>query len=58
MPTVEGVQDTVEKELILSDYVATSKAYIIYRERRAKVRERGVLVPEEVKNLPQKVEDI
>lgn len=51
MPTVEGVQDTVEKELILSDYVATSKAYIIYRERRAKVRERGVFVSEEVKRL-------
>lgn len=51
MPTVEGVQDTVEKELILSDYVATSKAYIIYRERRAKVRERGISVPEEVKKL-------
>lgn len=51
MPTVEGIQDTVEKELILSDYVATSKAYILYRERRAKVRERGISVPAEVKKL-------
>ena len=51
LPTVEGLQDTIEKELILSDYVATSKAYIIYRERRAKVREQGISVPEEVKRL-------
>ncbi|MBT3729957.1 ribonucleoside-triphosphate reductase, partial [bacterium] len=51
MPTVEGLQDTIEKELILSDYVATSKSYIIYRERRAKVREQGISVPEEVKKL-------
>ncbi|MDP6388010.1 MAG: ATP cone domain-containing protein [Candidatus Pacebacteria bacterium] len=54
LPTVEGIQDTVEKELILSDYVATSKAYIIYRERRAKVRERGISVPEKVKELALK----
>lgn len=51
LPTVEGLQDTIEKELILSDYVATSKAYIIYRERRAKARQRGISVPEEVKKL-------
>jgi ribonucleoside-diphosphate reductase alpha chain len=51
LPTVEGLQDTIEKELILSDYVATSKSYIIYRERRSKVREQGISVPEEVKKL-------
>ena len=51
LPTVEGIQDTVEKELILSDYVGTSKAYILYRERRAKVREQGISVPEKVKEL-------
>lgn len=51
LPTVEGIQDTVEKELILNDYVTTSKAYILYRERRAKVREHGIFVPEKVKEL-------
>ena len=51
LPTVEGIQDTVEKELILNDYVATAKAYILYRERRAKVRERGIFVPDKVKKL-------
>ncbi len=51
LPTVEGVQDTIEKELILSDYVATSKAYILYRSDRAKLREQGVEVPEHVRKL-------
>lgn len=51
VPTVEGIQDTVEKELILSDYVKTAKAYILYREKRAKLREKGLQVPEKVKKL-------
>ena len=52
VPTVEGVQDDVERELMLSEYVATAKRYIIYRSERAIVRERqGVAVPEEVKKL-------
>lgn len=53
VPTVEGVQDTVEKELILSEYVKTAKAYILYREKRAKIREKGLQVPARVKKLAQ-----
>ena len=51
IPTVEGVQDEVEKELILSDYVKTAKAYILYRERRARLREKGLQVPLSVRRL-------
>lgn len=51
VPTVEGIQDTVEKELILSDYVKTAKHYILYREKRAKLREKGLQVPERVRKL-------
>jgi ribonucleoside-diphosphate reductase alpha chain len=51
VPTVEGIQDTVENELILSDYVKTAKAYILYREKRAKLREKGLQVPDRVKKL-------
>lgn len=51
IPTVEGIQDEVEKELILSDYVKTAKAYILYREKRARLREKGLDVPENVKKL-------
>ncbi len=51
VPTVEGVQDEVERELILSEYVQTSKHYILYRSNRAKIREQGVQVSDEVKKL-------
>lgn len=51
MPTVELVQDTVEKQLMLSDYVKTSKNYILYREERARLRSHGLSVPDHVKKL-------
>ncbi|MCR4334793.1 MAG: ATP cone domain-containing protein [Patescibacteria group bacterium] len=53
IPTVEGIQDTVEKELILSEYVKTAKHYIIYREERSKLREKGLRVPAKVKKLAE-----
>lgn len=48
VPSVEGIQDTVEKELILSEYVKTAKAYILYRQQRAVLREKGIKVPAKV----------
>ncbi|MEI6528721.1 MAG: ATP cone domain-containing protein [bacterium] len=51
VPTVEGVQDSVEKELILSEYVKTSKEYILYRQERAQLRDKGVVVPQKVRDL-------
>ena len=53
VPTVEGIQDTVEKELILSEYVKTAKAYILYREARAKIRAKGLRVPPKVRKLAE-----
>ena len=53
VPTVEGIQDTVEKELILSEYVKTAKSYILYRDKRSKLREKGVQVPEKVRRLTE-----
>ncbi|MBI3573531.1 ribonucleoside triphosphate reductase [Candidatus Kaiserbacteria bacterium] len=38
VPTVEGVQDIVERELILKKFPATAKAYILYREHHAEMR--------------------
>ena len=32
VPDVEGIQDIVERELILSEYVKSSKEYILYIE--------------------------
>jgi ribonucleoside-triphosphate reductase (thioredoxin) len=51
IPTVEGIQDSVEKELILSEYVNTAKNYILYRQRRSELREKGIIVPEKVREL-------
>ncbi len=51
VPTVEGVQDIVEAELMRSDYVKTAKHYVIYREERAKLRAEGLEVPERVRKL-------
>jgi len=46
-PTVEMVQDLVEEELMIEDFVKTAKAYILYREEHAKRRKRrGVIAPE------------
>lgn len=53
LPTVEGCQDEVEKQLMLSDYVTTAKSYIIYRSERAKVRKEQGEVPEHVKKLAE-----
>jgi ribonucleoside-diphosphate reductase alpha chain len=51
IPTIENIQDIVEKQLMLSDYVKTSKNYILYREERSRLRSHGVSVPERVKKL-------
>ncbi|MEI8123692.1 MAG: ATP cone domain-containing protein [bacterium] len=51
VPDVEGIQDIVEKELILSEYVKSAKEYILYRQERSKLRQVGISVPPKVKKL-------
>ena len=51
VPTVEGIQNTVEKQLMVSEYVITAKSYILYREKRSALRYKGIEVPEKVKQL-------
>lgn len=51
LPTVEGIQDSVEKHLILNDYVKAAKSYILYRDKRAQMRREHVEIPEHVKKL-------
>ncbi len=53
VPNIEGIQDAVEKALMVGDYIKTSKNYIIYREERARLREKGIKVPEKVKKLTE-----
>ncbi|MBC8536183.1 anaerobic ribonucleoside triphosphate reductase [Feifania hominis] len=38
-PSIEQIQDTVEKVLIQNGFVRTAKAYILYRAERSRVRE-------------------
>jgi len=51
VPTVEGVQDIVEAELMRSDFVKTAKHYVLYREERSKIRAKGLDVPANVRKL-------
>ncbi len=53
LPTVEGMQDSVEKYLILNDFVKTAKAFILYRDKRAQLRATRVDVPEHVRKLAE-----
>lgn len=43
--TVECVQDTVEDVLLGSEYKATAKAYILYRDKRNRERKRDLFKP-------------
>jgi ribonucleoside-diphosphate reductase alpha chain len=53
VPTVEGVQDIVEAELMRSDFVKTAKHYVLYREERSKIRAKGLQVPPKVRKLAE-----
>ncbi|WP_321342930.1 ribonucleoside triphosphate reductase [Breoghania sp.] len=39
VPTIEQIQDIVEQVLISTDYPATARAYIVYREKRGQARQ-------------------
>ena len=51
VPSVESIQDEVERQLILTNYADTAKAYILYRAKRAEERKRNKQVPEHIKKL-------
>ncbi|MFQ6087261.1 MAG: ATP cone domain-containing protein, partial [Candidatus Bathyarchaeia archaeon] len=44
VPTVEQVQDLVEKTLIEKGHARTAKAYILYRQKRAEIRKTKALL--------------
>ncbi|MFH1412239.1 MAG: ribonucleoside triphosphate reductase [Candidatus Omnitrophota bacterium] len=48
VPTVENVQDLVEKILIENGHAKTAKAYILYREQHAKLRQTKALLRDAV----------
>ncbi|MBP6869100.1 MAG: ribonucleoside-triphosphate reductase, partial [Candidatus Pacebacteria bacterium] len=53
LPTVEGIQDDIEKQLMLNDFTATAKAYILYRDKRAQMRSQEIEIPAEVRAMAE-----
>lgn len=51
IPEVELIQDVVEKVLIAANYPDVAKAYILYRQQRAAVRQSGLAASPKVKKL-------
>ncbi len=47
LPHVEEIQDAVEKVLIERGHAKTAKAYILYRDRRSKIRQQRLAVVQE-----------
>jgi ribonucleoside-triphosphate reductase len=53
LPTVEGIQDAVEKQLMINDFTATAKSYILYRDKRNQMRSEQIEIPESVRALSE-----
>ena len=53
LPTVELVQDFVEKELMKNGFTDTAKKYILYRSKRSELRATFGLVPEPIRKAVQ-----
>ena len=51
VPSVEDIQDLVEESLIKAGLTKVAKAYILYRSKRAEVRESRKFIPESIKDL-------
>jgi ribonucleotide reductase alpha subunit len=51
IPGIEEIQDIVEEKLIVMDFPKTAKAYILYRQERARIREQRKIIPERVRKL-------
>lgn len=50
-PHIEEIQDIVEEALIVNDFPKTAKGYILYRNKRAEIRERRKTVPQYVQDV-------
>lgn len=51
LPTVEMIQDLVEKELMRKNFPETAKKYILYRNKRAQLRTLSGPVPDAVREV-------
>lgn len=53
IPSVEEIQDIVEKVLINSNHTKAAKAYILYREKRREARELAENIPSSLDSIEQ-----
>lgn len=58
LPNIEEVQDLVEKVLMVLDFETTAKAYILYRDKRRKMRETEGYLDEAVDLVDQYLKEI
>lgn len=58
IPKIEEVQDLVEKVLMILDYEKTAKAYILYRDKRRKIRDTEKSLEEAVDLVEQYIREI
>lgn len=54
VPSVEDVQDIVERRLMVEGFAETAKAYILYRQRRAEERKDNEVLTDEVREVFRK----
>lgn len=58
LPNIEEVQDLVEKVLMVLDFETTAKAYILYRDKRRKMRDTAGYLDEAVDLVDQYLKEI
>lgn len=58
IPHIEEVQDHVEKVLMILDFDETAKAYILYRDKRRKLRDADASLEEAVDLIEQYLKEI
>lgn len=58
VPTIEQVQDLVERVLMILDFDETAKAYILYREQHRKIRETEQSLDEAVSLVDKYIQEI
>ena len=58
IPSVEQVQDVIERVLMVLDFEETAKAYILYREQHRKIRETEESLDEAVSLVDKYIQEI
>lgn len=58
VPTVEALQDLIERVLMILDFDETAKAYILYREQHRKIRETEESLDEAVSLVDKYIQEI